>query len=91
VDEINIKEGLYCIIFSLMLGIAFDRLFITRSIGISHFIFLLLCVIFFTWSLRKKIKIQKSLGWFLLIPIGLLSFSYTVYTNVSYGCKLHIN
>jgi hypothetical protein len=82
VDEINIKEGLYCIIFSLILGIAFDRLFITRSIGISHFIFLLLCVIFFTWSLRKKIKIQKSLGWFLLIPIGLLSFSYTVYTNV---------
>lgn len=80
--ELDVKEGLYYIIFSLILGIVFDKLFYSRSIGISHFIFFTLCVSFFIWSLRKKIEFEKNLGWLLLIPIGLLSFSYTVYTNV---------
>ncbi|MFL0267346.1 DUF4153 domain-containing protein [Candidatus Clostridium radicumherbarum] len=80
--ELNAKEGLYYIIFSLILGIVFDRLFFKVGIGISHFIFLALCMSFFIWSLRKSIKIEKNLGWFLLIPISLLSFSYTLYTNV---------
>jgi len=81
-DEINAKEGLYYIVFSLILGIAFERLFYSRGIGISHFIFFILCISFFIWSLKSKIKVERNLGWFLLIPIGLLSFSYTVYTNV---------
>lgn len=80
--ELNSKEGLYYIIFSLILGIVFDRLFFSNGIGISHFIFLVLSISFFIWSMRKNIKIEKNLGWFLLIPISLLSFSYTLYTNV---------
>lgn len=81
IDGNDTKEGLYYIIFSLILGVIFDRLFYIGRIGISHFIFFSLCIIFFIWSLRGKIKFEKSLGWFLIIPIGLLSFSYTVYTN----------
>ncbi|MFL0246035.1 DUF4153 domain-containing protein [Candidatus Clostridium stratigraminis] len=82
--EVYAKEGLYYIIFSLILGIVFDRLFYSSGIGISHFIFLALCISFFIWSVRKNIKIEKNLGWFLLIPISLLSFSYTFYTNVAF-------
>lgn len=82
INENDTKEGLYYIIISLILGLIFDRLFYIKGPGISHFIFLSLSIIFFIWSLRKKVKFEKSFGWFLIIPIGLLSLSYSVYTNV---------
>lgn len=74
------KEGLYCVLFSLLLGIAFDRLFFEKAFGISYFIFIGLCIGFFLWSTRDRISLGKSFGWFLLIPIALLSFSFAVHT-----------
>jgi hypothetical protein len=74
------KEGLYCVLFSLLIGVAFDRLMIDKAFGISYFIFIGLCIGFFLWSTRERISIRKSFGWFLLIPIALLSFSFTVHT-----------
>ncbi|GIM28357.1 hypothetical protein CPJCM30710_10230 [Clostridium polyendosporum] len=78
--EIKTKEGLYCLLFSLLLGIAFDRLFFDKAFGISYFIFIGLCIGFFLWSTRDRISFGKSFGWFLLIPIALLSFSFAVHT-----------
>lgn len=78
--ETKTKDGLYCILLSLLLGVVFDRLFIDKSLGISFFIFIGLCIIFFLWSVKVR-RIEKSFGWFLLIPIALLSFSFTVHTN----------
>ncbi|GFZ30221.1 hypothetical protein CSC2_07470 [Clostridium zeae] len=78
--ETKTKDGLYCILFSLLLGVTFDRLFIDKYHGISFFIFIALCIGFFLWSIRAR-SVEKSFGWFLLIPIALLSFSFSVYTN----------
>jgi ABC-type multidrug transport system fused ATPase/permease subunit len=81
IKEIRAKEGLYYVLFSLMLGIAFDRLFFDKAFGISFFIFISLCIGFFFWSVRSRVKFKKGFGWFLLMPIGLLSFSFAVHTN----------
>jgi len=78
--EPKTKEGLYCLLFSLLIGIVFDRLFFDKAFGISYFIFIGLCIGFFLWSTRDIISIGKSFGWFLLIPIALLSFSFAVHT-----------
>lgn len=79
-ETIKIKDGLSCVLFSLLLGIIFDRLFIDKVYGISYFIFVGLCIIFFLWFTRDRISFGKNFGWFLLIPIVLLSFSFTIHT-----------
>lgn len=78
--EAKTKDGLYCILFSLLLGVTFDRLFIDKNFGVSFFVFIGLCIGFFLWSIRVR-RLEKSFGWFLLIPIALLSFSFTIHTN----------
>jgi hypothetical protein len=78
--EPKTKEGLYCLLFSLLIGIVFDRLFFDKAFGISYFIFIGLCIGFFLWSTRHRISFGKSFGWFLLIPVALLSFSFAVHT-----------
>jgi len=80
IDEIKIKKGLYCLVFSILLGIVFDRLFFEKAFGISFFIFIGLCIGFFLWFTRERISFGKNFGWFLLIPIALLSFSFAVHT-----------
>jgi hypothetical protein len=80
-SETKTKEGLYCLLFSLLIGGAFDRLFFDKTFGISYFIFIGLCIGFFLWSVRSRISLGKSFGWFLLVPIALLSFSFAVHTN----------
>ena len=79
--ETKTKEGLYCLLFSLLIGGVFDKLFFEKTPGISFFIFIGLCTGFFLWSVRNRISLRKSFGWFLLIPIAFLAFSFTVHTN----------
>lgn len=79
--ETKTKDGLYCVIFSLLLGVAFDRLIIDKSFGISYPIFIGLSIGFFLWSIRDRARIGKTFGWFLLIPITLLALSFTIHTR----------
>lgn len=83
--ETKTKDGLYCILFSLLIGVISDRLFFDKSLGISYFIFIGLCISFFIWSVRDRITFEKSFGWFLLIPIAMLSLSFAVYTNAIFN------
>ena len=78
--EVKTKEGLYCLLFSVFIGIVFDRLFIDKAFGIYYFIFIGLCTSLFLWTTRERISRGKSFGWFLLIPIALISFSFAVHT-----------
>ncbi|MHC1683043.1 MAG: DUF4153 domain-containing protein [Clostridiaceae bacterium] len=79
--ETKTKDGLYCVLFSLLLGIAFDRLIIDKSFGISYPIFIGLCIGFFLWSMRDRMRVGKTFGRFLLIPIALLALSFTIHTK----------
>lgn len=79
--ETKTKDGLYCILFSLLLAWIFDRLFFYKSLGVSYFLFIGACIVFFLWSIRDRLILSKSFGWFLLIPIALLSLSFAVHTN----------
>jgi hypothetical protein len=91
IKETNANEGLYCVLISLLLGVIFDRFFFDSGFGISYFIFIGLCIGFFLWSIRNELRINKSMGWLLLVPIALLSFSFAVYTDeVFYGLNLLI-
>ncbi|MBL4935646.1 DUF4173 domain-containing protein [Clostridium sp. YIM B02515] len=80
-EQKNSLNALYCIIISLTLGIIFDKFFFNGNLGVSYFIFIALCITFFLWSAKSEIKLEKNIGWFLMIPIALLALSYTVYTN----------
>lgn len=83
--ETKNKDGLYCILFSLLLGGICDRLFFDKAFGISYFIFIGLCVGFFLWFMSDRIRFKKSFGWFLLIPMALLALSFAVHTeNIFY-------
>lgn len=79
--NITTKDGLLCILCSLLIGFIYDRLFVDKVYGISYFIFVGLCIIFFLWFTREKISFGKNFGCFLLIPIALLSFSFTMHTE----------
>ncbi len=80
-EQKNSLNALYCIIISLTLGIIFDKFFFNGNLGVSYFIFIALCITFFLWTAKSEIKLEKNIGWFLMIPIALIAFSYTVYTN----------
>lgn len=80
-NSIAFSEKLYIIVLSLALGIFFDYLFIDKALGISLPIFTLALISFFLWCNRRRIKIERNMGWFLLIPIFLLSMCFALFSN----------
>lgn len=78
---IDVNKGFLCLLCSLLIGVIFDRMFFDKQFGISFFIFIALCIALFLWFLKDRLSTKSKAGWFMLVPIGLLSFSYTVYTN----------
>lgn len=81
-DNISSSEKFYSIAFALFTGFVFDRMFIDKSLGISVFIFTILLITFFLWSVRKKVSLKLNVGGYLLIQVLLISFSFSVHTNV---------
>ncbi len=81
IDNITPSEKFYSITFALLSGLIFDRMFMGKTFGISVFIFASLLIGFFLWSVRKTVSFKLNFGWFLLIPILFISFSFSVYTN----------
>jgi hypothetical protein len=75
------SEKAYMIGVALVLGIIFDYFFRDKTVGVSVPIYIFAVISFFLCSNIGKVKMQKSLGWFLLIPIVLLSMSFAIYSN----------
>lgn len=80
-NSIDFSEKVYLIVLSLILGIFFDYFFRDKALGISVPIYTIALISFFLWCNRRRIKIKKNMGWFLLIPIFLLSACFALFSN----------
>lgn len=76
-----LSEKLYTIGLSLLMGILFDYFFIDKNFGVSVPLYTVILTAFFLWSARERFKVQRNIGWFLLIPVLLLSLCFSIFSN----------
>ena len=79
--NITAREIRLLAVFSLIAGIAFDYLFYGRTIGISYPLFAVVFYCLFWVAARGQISFQIGFGWFLFIPILLLSAAFALHSN----------
>lgn len=75
------KEKLLLILYALTAGFIFDYLFYGKILGISYPIYVLVLLSLFWWSTRQIISVKKRFGWYILIPVLLLSATFAIYSN----------
>lgn len=82
-EEITVfkKEDIYILICSVLLGVFFNLLFYKKSLGISYPLFVIAFYMAFLWIFRHQIAYKFNFGWFLTIPIILLSSTYFIFSN----------
>lgn len=68
-------------VLSLIAGIVFDFLFYGKAIGISYPLFVVVFYCIFWIASRGQTSFQIGFGWFLFIPILLLSAAFTLHSN----------
>lgn len=68
-------------ILALVAGIVFDYLFYGKAIGISYPLFVVVFYCLFWGASHKQISFQIGFGWFLFIPILLLSAAFALHSN----------
>lgn len=78
----TITSKLKIILIALGLGVLFDYFFIWDSIGVSALIYSGAILIGSIYGLSKDIKLKRRQGYFLLVPITLLSLTFTIYNNL---------
>ncbi len=79
--NITAREIRLFAILALVAGIIFDYLFFEKAIGISYPLFVAVFYCIFWVASHKRISFQIDFGWFLFIPILLLSAAFAVHSN----------
>ncbi len=79
--NITTREIRLLAILSLSAGIVFDYLFHGKAIGISYPLFTVVFYCLFLVASWRQITFQINFGWFLFIPILLLSAAFAIYSN----------
>ena len=79
--NITAREIRLLAVLSLIAGIVFDYLFYRKAIGVSYLLFVVVFYCLFWVASRRQISFQIGFGWFLFIPIFLLSAAFTIYSN----------
>ena len=68
-------------VLALIAGIVFDYLFYGKAIGVSYPLFAVVFYCLFWVASRGQISFQIDFGWFLFIPILLLSVAFAIHSN----------
>ena len=68
-------------VLTLVAGIIFDYLFYGKAIGVSYPLFALVFYCLFWVAVRNQVSFQIDFGWFLFIPIVLLSAAFAIHSN----------
>ncbi|MCE2395441.1 DUF4173 domain-containing protein, partial [Candidatus Poribacteria bacterium] len=79
--NITAREIRLFAILALVAGIVFDYLFYEKAIGISYPLFVVVFYCLFWVASRRRISFQIDFGWFLFIPIFLLSAAFALHSN----------
>jgi hypothetical protein len=80
-SQISMKEKIYTIGIALILGIIYDILFTGKAAGVSIPIFYIMFMGLFLWSIRKKVRFKKSVGYITIIPAFLIAVNYCIHSN----------
>ena len=68
-------------VLALIAGIVFDYLFYGKVIGVSYPLFVAVFYCVFWVASHKRVSFQIDFGWFLFIPILLLSAAFAIHSN----------
>ena len=79
--NITAREIRLFAILALVAGIIFDYLFFGKAIGVSYPLFLAVFYCVFWVASHKRVSFQIDFGWFLFIPILLLSATFAIHSN----------
>ena len=79
--NITAREIRLLAILALIAGIVFDYLFYGKAIGVSYPLFVIVFYCLFWVTSRRQIPFQIDFGWFLFIPILLLSAAFAIHSN----------
>ena len=75
------KDHIRLLWIALVVGLLFNYLFFRKPLGISYPIFVLVFYGVFLRLLQKRISYKWDFGWFLTLPILLLSCTYFFFSN----------
>ena len=79
--NITAREIRFLAVLALVAGIVFDYLFYGKSIGVSYPLSVVVFYCLFWIASRRQISFQIGFGWFLLVPIFLLSAAFAIHSN----------
>ena len=79
--NITAREIRLFAILALVAGIIFDYLFFGKAIGVSYPLFVVVFYCLFWVASRRQVSFQIDFGWFLFIPILLLSAAFAIHSN----------
>ena len=79
--NITAREIRLLAVLSLIAGIVFDYLFYGKAIGVSYPLFVAAFYCVFWVASHKRVAFQIDFGWFLFIPILLLSAAFALHSN----------
>ncbi len=79
--NITTREIRLIAVLSLIAGIIFDYLFFGKGIGVSYPLFVAVFYCVFWVGSHKQVSFRIDFGWFLFIPILLLSAAFALHSN----------
>ena len=79
--HITVREIRLLAVLALVAGIVFDYLFYGKAIGVSYPLFAIVFYCLFWVASRRQVSFQIDFGWFLFIPIVLLSAAFAIHSN----------
>ena len=79
--SITARENRLLLVLSLIAGIIFDYLFYGKAIGVSYPLFAVVFYSLFWVASQGQVSFQIGFGWFLFIPIVLLSAAFAIHSN----------
>ena len=79
--DITAREIRLLAVLALVAGIVFDYLFYGKAIGVSYPLFAVVFYCLFWIVSRRQVPFQIGFGWFLFIPILLLSAAFAIHSN----------
>lgn len=77
----SLSKKIIVMFIALGIGILFNYFFIWKSIGISGSIFSMVILLGSVYAVYENITLKKKISWIFLIPIILLSLTFTIYNN----------
>lgn len=80
-ESILKKENIILLVTTFILGLVFDFLFFKKPFGVSYPLFVILFYSILIFNTRGTINVKFDFGWFLSIPVFMLSLTYLIFSS----------